>query len=87
MELTTAFWYAAGVLLLLLLLQVLARPLEVLLRLLGSSLVGGLLLWGINLIGRPFGFHLGLNPASALVAGVLGIPGVVSLGIMRLLLS
>jgi inhibitor of the pro-sigma K processing machinery len=87
MALSTAFWYVGGLFALLLLLQVLARPLEVLLRVAGSSITGGLALWVINLAGAPVGFHLALNPASAAIAGMLGLPGVVALGLMRLILS
>jgi inhibitor of the pro-sigma K processing machinery len=84
---TTAFWYVAGVFVVLLLLQVLAKPIEVLLRVAGSSIAGGIGLWLINLAGAPFGFHLALNPASAAIAGMLGIPGVVALGLMRFILG
>lgn len=87
MDPSTAFWYAAGMLALLILLQVLAKPLEAVLQLAGSTLIGGLALWVLNLIGGLFGIHLALNPASAVIVGVLGLPGVVSLGIVRLLLG
>jgi inhibitor of the pro-sigma K processing machinery len=86
-EATTAFWYVAGLFALLLVLRVLAKPLAVLLRVAGSSIAGGLGLWVINQAGRPFGFHLALNPASAAIAGMLGIPGVVALGMIRLILG
>lgn len=87
MDLTTAFWYATGIVVLLLLLRVLARPVEILLRIAVNSIAGGLAIWGINLLGSPVGLHLALNPAAAIVAGVLGFPGVVSLGLIRLILS
>jgi inhibitor of the pro-sigma K processing machinery len=87
MDLTTAFWYATGIVVLLLLLRVLARPVEILLRIAAYSVVGGLAIWVINLVGSPFGLHLALNPVAAIVAGMLGLPGVVSLGIIRLILS
>lgn len=87
MDLTTAFWYTLGLFVLLLLLQVLAKPLEVMFKVLGSSIAGGLALWGINLVGGAVGFHLALNPVSAMVAGMFGIPGVVGLGAMRLILG
>jgi inhibitor of the pro-sigma K processing machinery len=87
MDLTTAFWYVVGLFVLLLLLQLLAKPLEITLKLAGSSLAGGIALWGMNLAGGVVGFHLALNPVSAAIAGTLGIPGVVSLGLMRLILG
>lgn len=87
MALTTTIWYAAGLILLLLLLHLLAKPLEVALRVVGSSLIGGLALWLLNLAWGLAGFHIGLNPASALVVGLLGLPGLVGLGLLRLFLS
>jgi inhibitor of the pro-sigma K processing machinery len=87
MDLNTAFWYALGIIFILLLLHVLAKPMEVLLRVLGSSIVGGLALWLVNLVGGLAGFHIGLNPASAVVVGVLGVPGLLGLGLLRVILG
>lgn len=87
MDVNTAFWYAMGLIFVLLLLHLLAKPLEVLLRVLGSSLVGGLALWSINLVGGLAGFHIGLNPVSAVVVGVLGVPGLLGLGLFRVILG
>lgn len=87
MDVNTAFWYAMGLIFVLLLLHLLAKPLEVALRVLGSSLVGGLVLWGINLGGGYLGFHLGLNPVSAAVVGVLGLPGLLGLSVLRAILG
>lgn len=87
MDLTTAFWYAAGIILALVLVQILARPIEVTVRVLANSIVGGLGLWVVNQAGGPFHFHIGLNPISAVAVGILGAPGLVSLGIMRVILG
>ena len=37
--------------------------------------VGALVLWGINILGGPLGWHLAVNPASAAAVGLLGLPG------------
>lgn len=87
MDVTTTFWFALGLIGVLLLLQVLAKPLEVFMRVLGSSLLGGAALWIVNLIGGWLGFHLGLNPASAAIVGVLGVPGFLGLAILRVILG
>lgn len=87
MDMTTAFWYVAGVMLLLILVQVFARPLEWLVRALASSIVGGVALWALNLLGGLLHFQVGVNPVSAAVAGVLGVPGVVALMLMRMILG
>lgn len=87
MDVGTAFWYAMGLIFVLLLLHVLAKPLELVLRVLGSSIVGGIALWLVNLAGGIIGFHIGLNPVSAVVVGVLGIPGLLGLGLLRAILG
>jgi inhibitor of the pro-sigma K processing machinery len=87
MDLTTAFWYAAGIILALVLVQLLAKPIELAVRVLANSVVGGLALWVVNQVGGAFHFHIGLNPISAVVVGVLGAPGLVSLGIIRAILG
>lgn len=87
MESTTVFWYVAGVILLLIALQALARPIEICLKIVGNSIAGGLVLWLLNAVGGLVGFHLALNPASAAIVGLLGLPGLLGLGAMRLILG
>lgn len=53
--------------------------------LLWRGLTGGLALWALDLAGGPLGFHIGLNPATALAAGFLGVPGLFALTGLRLL--
>lgn len=86
-EMTTALWCAGGLILLLILLQVFAAPLKLLLKLVAQSLAGGLALWLLNMAGRHAGLHLPLNPVSAVVVGVLGLPGLVVLGAARFFLG
>ncbi len=87
MDVTSALWYAAGLVLLLVGLQMLATPLSAAFRLLWHSIVGGFALWALNLVGGPFGLHLALNPVSAVVTGLLGLPGVGFLGVIHWLVS
>jgi inhibitor of the pro-sigma K processing machinery len=87
MDMTAAFWYAAGIILLLVLLQLLARPLAILIRVLGYSILGGLAIGALNLVGQFLGFHVALNPVSALIVGILGLPGLAGLSILRLMTS
>lgn len=63
------------------------RPAEVALRLAVNGLVGGAVLWVFNYLTSPLGFHLGLNPISALIVGLLGLPGLVGLSLLRLFLA
>lgn len=87
MELNSALWFGAGVILFVLALQVLAVPLEIAVRTVGNSLLGGAAIWVLNLVGTPVGLAIGLNPVSALIVGVLGVPGIVALSVSRLLVG
>ncbi|HHY93154.1 MAG TPA: pro-sigmaK processing inhibitor BofA [Firmicutes bacterium] len=77
--------YAFGLFLLYLIARLLLVPLKILLRLLYNALVGGVVLWVVNLVGGYFGVFIPINPITALVAGFLGVPGVVLLVLLQLL--
>ena len=59
--------------------RLLMLPFKLTLQLIGNAVVGVVLLLLFNLIGGLWGFHLPLNPVTAVVAGFLGIPGVLLL--------
>ena len=40
----------------------------------------------INLVGMLFNFHIGLNYITAIFTGILGVPGVILLVILKLVL-
>ena len=63
-----------------------AWPLKGILKLVGNSIVGGVIIFLINLVGTSFNFHIGLNIITALVVGILGIPGAALLVILTLFL-
>lgn len=76
MEMGIFLAYAAGILLVYLCGRFLLVPLKWILKILVSSLLGGIALCLINGIGGIFGIFVPLNPVTAVIAGVLGIPGV-----------
>ena len=76
MDLTTIAAYGFGLLIIYLLARMLVVPLRILAFLLLNGAIGGAALWILNLLGAYFGLHLALNPATALVTGLLGVPGV-----------
>ena len=53
------------------------KPLKWLFRLFLSCLLGAAAIWVFDLIGGGLGWHLALNPLTALITGVLGLPGMV----------
>lgn len=62
-------------------------PLRKILRLVFNSILGGVLIFIINLIGTTFNFHIGLNIFTSILIGILGIPGVICLIIIKLLIG
>jgi len=71
--------YAGMIILIFLIGKIFLWPLKLMLKLAANSLIGGLAILVINAIGTGFGIFIPLNMVSALVVGVLGIPGAVLL--------
>ena len=68
--------YFAGVFLLYVIGRLLLIPLRIIFNLIVNAVIGGAMLLIVNLIGGMWGISIGINPITALVAGLLGIPGV-----------
>ena len=62
-------------------------PIKKILKLVLNSVLGGLIIFIINLIGANFGFHIGLNIFTSILVGLLGLPGAVCLIIVKLLIG
>lgn len=62
-------------------------PITKILKLVLNSVLGGIVIYVINLIGGTFGFHIGLNFFTSILIGLLGLPGVVCLIIVKLLVG
>lgn len=59
-------------------------PIKKILKLVFNTIIGGAIIYIINLIGASFGFHIGLNIITSLVVGILGIPGAILLIILSI---
>jgi len=70
--------YIIGVLLVL--------PIKIVVRLVLNGIIGAVALFVINIFGGMIGFTIGINPITALVAGFLGIPGIILLLFLQYLL-
>jgi len=68
--------YALGLLLLYLGARLVSAPVKQALRIVVNIAAGIVMLLLFNLLGRYFGIHVPLNPVTALVAGLLGVPGI-----------
>ena len=64
--------YAAGVLIVYALGKMLLIPLRTIFNLIVNAVIGGGVLLVINFVGGFWGFHIGVNPITALVVGLLG---------------
>lgn len=62
-------------------------PLKIIVKFLINSILGGILIFGINYIAGFFGFHIGLNIITSIFVGLLGIPGAVVVILLKLLLG
>ena len=76
---SSAAAYAVGLAVLFLLGRLLLKPLTWVLKLVCNALIGALLLFAVNFIGASFGFCVVVNPVTSLVAGILGVLGVLLL--------
>lgn len=61
-------------------------PIKTIFKLVMNSVLGGLVIFIINLIGSFFNFHIGLNLITCIFVGILGIPGAIAIVIIKLLL-
>ncbi len=63
--------------------KIFAFPLKKILKLILNSILGGLIIFFINVIGSEFGLFIGINLFTAVFVGILGIPGAVLLVLLK----
>lgn len=81
---TTIVGYILGVLIVFVIAWVFLKPVRFMLKLAANSVLGGFFIWIINLLGKGAGIHIGLNPVTAIVAGALGLPGVILILLLQI---
>ena len=79
-------FFALGLVLLYFTGWLLLAPFKIILKLILSGLLGGALLFVINLIGGIFSVTIAINPLSAIIAGYFGLPGIILLFLLKLIL-
>ena len=62
-------------------------PIKKILKLVINSILGGVAIYLINLIGGTFGFHIGLNIITSVLIGLLELPGAVCLVIVKIFIG
>jgi len=63
------------------------NPSKLFFKLLYRTLLGGVILFVINLIGGLFDYHIALNVLTAFCVGFLGIPGALLIVILKAFFS
>lgn len=79
-------YFLIAILGLYILVKIFSWPLKILFKLVINAVLGAVLLIVVNIIGSYFNFYIGINAITALIAGFLGIPGVIFLIIFKLFL-
>ncbi|UOF91784.1 pro-sigmaK processing inhibitor BofA family protein [Fodinisporobacter ferrooxydans] len=64
--------------------QLFQNPMKVIGFFVRSALIGCAGIYIINLLGQNFHLHIGFNWITAAVAGVLGIPGLIALVVIKM---
>jgi inhibitor of the pro-sigma K processing machinery len=86
-EYNVIFAYVFGIILLYVIGRMFLMPIKLIFRLIYNALIGGVMLWALNFIGLHIGFTIAINPITALVAGFLGLPGVILLILFKLFVA
>lgn len=86
LDFNTIIVYLACIIFLFFIGRIFILPVKFILKLIGNSILGAILIFIINLIGSLFGFHIGLNIITSFIIGILGIPGVILLIILKILI-
>lgn len=66
--------------------MLLVLPIKMIVRLIINGVIGALALIVFNLFGSYLGITIGVNPITALIAGFLGIPGVLLMIFVKMVL-
>ena len=86
METNTIITFFTCIIILFIVGRIFIVPLKKILKLSINSILGGVLIYVINIIGAAFGFHIGLNIGTSIFVGILGVPGAVFLIILKLMI-
>jgi inhibitor of the pro-sigma K processing machinery len=78
--------YTAGIMLIFMISWIFFKPLKFMGKILLNSLIGALALIIFNFFGQYTGVYIGVNEFTALIIGVLGIPGFIALLLVKLLI-
>ncbi len=75
--------YISCIIFLIIIGKIFIMPLKKIMKLVINSAIGAGLIYIINLVGANFNFHIGLNWFTIICSGILGIPGVILIILLR----
>lgn len=87
MDTNTIIIYIACICFLFICGRIFILPIKSILKLVLNSILGGIIIYLINIAGMVFDFHIGLNYVTAIFVGLLGVPGAILLVILKLFLG
>ena len=87
MDINNYLVYIASIIFLILFGKIFLVPLKSIFKLILNSILGGILIYIINIVGMLFNFHIGLNIVTSILIGVLGVPGAILLVVIKLLVG
>ncbi len=80
---TSILAYSAGLVLLVIFCRIFIKPIKWVLKLFINGVLGGLILAAVNFVGGFAGITVIINPLSALLSGLLGVPGIILVVILQ----
>ncbi|MBE5812373.1 MAG: pro-sigmaK processing inhibitor BofA [Clostridiales bacterium] len=86
MGIEVIFAYIFGIIMLFLVAKLLLIPVKIVWKLAINAIIGGITLLLINFLGGFFGLYIPINIITALITGILGVPGVVMILILQYIL-
>ncbi|MBR6504991.1 MAG: pro-sigmaK processing inhibitor BofA family protein [Clostridia bacterium] len=87
MDINNYLVYIASIIFIFIFAKIFLVPLKSIFKLILNSILGGILIYIINIVGMVFDFHIGLNIVTSILIGVLGVPGAILLVVIKLLLG
>ena len=86
MDNNVIFTYIACIGLLFVFGKILIVPIKIILKLIFNSVLGAVTIFASNLSGSIWGFHIGVNILTAVIVGILGVPGAILLILLKILI-
>nr|WP_312575984.1 pro-sigmaK processing inhibitor BofA family protein [Sedimentibacter sp.] len=78
--------YSAGIMLIFMLSWILVIPFKIVGKFVLNALIGGALIILFNFFGKLTGVNIGVNEITALIVGLLGVPGFIAILAIKLIL-